>query len=76
MLGEDGLTVIDTGGGGVTASVADPEIVPSAAAIVAVPAPALVANPIEPNMLLTTATAALELLQAVVCVMSSVLPSL
>ena len=58
-----------------TVSVAEPEIEPEVAVMVAVPTPALVASPLLPESLLTTATAATVDAQVAVLVMFWVVPS-
>ena len=60
MLGFAGVTAIDTNVAGVTVKVVDPEITPLAAEIVADPGLDPVANPLEPDELLTEATAVAE----------------
>jgi hypothetical protein len=58
-----GVTVIDASVAEVTVSVVEPEMVPDAALMVAVPAVRAEADPLEPAALLTVATAALDELQ-------------
>ena len=67
-----GFTAIDINAAGFTVIAVDPEIIPEAAVIVAVPAPALVARP--PAAMV--ATAVWEDVHVAVLVRSCVLPSL
>lgn len=69
MLGLEGAIPSETATGAFTVRAVDAEIEPSVAVMVAVPAPALVASPLEPAELLTIATPALELLQVTTLVM-------
>ena len=68
MLGFAGITAIDTRVAGVTVKVVDPETAALAAIIVVDPGLTAVANPLEPDALLTEATVVAEEVQATVAV--------
>jgi hypothetical protein len=71
-----GVIAIDTSAALLTVIVVDDEIVPDVAVIVAVPCPELVATPLLPALLLTTATIAFDELHVTMLVRFCVLPSL
>ena len=63
MLGLVGVIAMETNVAGVTVSVVDPEMLPTVAVIVVVPAATAVASPLDPAALLIVATPVLEELQ-------------
>jgi hypothetical protein len=75
MLGFAGVTARDTSVAGVTVSVVDPDSPPDAAVIVAEPAAAEVATPLEPAALLIVATPVDEEFQTTTFVKSCVVLS-
>jgi hypothetical protein len=68
MLGLAGVTAIDTRVAGVTVKMVDPETAPLAALIVVDPGLIAVASPLDPEALLTAATAVAEEAQPTVAV--------
>ena len=75
IVGVAGVIAIDTRAALVTVKGVEEEIAPDVALIFAVPTPALVANPLEPAVLLITATGAASDAQLTVVVISCVVPS-
>ena len=65
-----GVIVIDESVAGVTVRVVEPEMLPDAALMVAVPTARAVADPLEPAALLIVATAVLDELQVTAAVRS------
>ncbi len=63
IVGDTGVTKIDSSTAGVTVSVVVPEKLPDVALIVVVPTPTDVASPLEPAVLLIVATCVFEELQ-------------
>jgi hypothetical protein len=75
MLGLAGVTVMDASVAEVTVSVADPDMLPDVAVIVAEPAAVEVASPLEPAAVLMVATPVSEEFQVAVAVKSCVVLS-
>ena len=72
MLGSVGVTSIESSFAGLTVRLVLPERRPSVAVTVVSPAPTEVASPLEPEALLTVATALFDELQVTAAVRSSV----
>ena len=68
MLGFAGVTEIDTSVAGVTLKLVEPETAPLAALMVVDPGLIAVANPLEPEALLTAATVTADEVQATAAV--------
>ena len=75
ILGDTGVTAMETSPAAVTVSAVLPETVPIVAAITVLPVPAELANPLVPVALLTVATLVTDELQVTWAVIFFTVPS-